>query len=121
MNTTRRVFLQSSAAAVACASLSASSTWAAEQAKAEQIPLVDTHQHLWDLAKFTLPWLKENPKLAKSFVTKDYLEAAEGLGVAKAVYMEVDVDPKQQLAEAAYVTDVCKEPKNLTVAAVISL
>src|SRR5690242_8640265 len=39
------------------------------------LPIVDTHEHLWDLTKFNLPWTKGNEKLARSFVTKDYLEA----------------------------------------------
>jgi predicted TIM-barrel fold metal-dependent hydrolase len=117
MNTTRREFLQTSAVAVACVSVSATSALAAQR---NEIPLVDTHQHLWDLSKFKLPWLKDNTALARSYVTKDYLEAAQGLGVAKAVYMEVDVDPKQQLAEADHLVEICKDPKNLTVAAVIS-
>jgi L-fuconolactonase len=116
MNANRREFLQASAAAAACAAISA----AAEEGKSDTIPIVDTHQHLWDLSRFKLPWLKEGSELARSYITKDYLEAARGLNVAKTVYMEVDVDPKQQLAEADYVAEVCKDPKNLTVAAVIS-
>ena len=55
------------------------------------IPIVDTHQHLWDLSKFQLRWL--SPPLDRSFTTKDYVEATQGLGVVKAVYMEVAVPP----------------------------
>src|SRR4051812_15889290 len=55
------------------------------------IPIVDTHQHLWDLKKFRLPWLKDAPRLARDFLMEDYLEATRGLGVVKSVYMEVDV------------------------------
>ena len=57
------------------------------------IPIVDTHQHLWDLTKFRLPWVKGAPRLARSFLMEDYLEATKGLGVVKSVYMEVDVEP----------------------------
>jgi predicted TIM-barrel fold metal-dependent hydrolase len=84
------------------------------------IPIVDTHQHLWDLTKFRLPWLKEGSPLARSFLMADYLNATAGLNVVKAVYMEVDVVPQQQSAEAQYILDICKQGNPPTVAAVIS-
>jgi L-fuconolactonase len=90
------------------------------KADAKTIPIVDTHQHLWDLKRFQLPWLEKNKKLARSFVMKDYLTATAGLNVVKAVYMEVDVDPKQQVAEAEYILDICRQDKSPTKAAVIS-
>ena len=71
------------------------------------IPIIDTHQHLWDLTIFQLPWQKDNPKLARSFVTRDYLEATAGLNVVKSIYMEVDVEPSQQPAEADHVIAIC--------------
>ena len=72
------------------------------------VPIVDTHQHLWDLTRFSLPWLKDAPKLDRSFVMDDYRKATEGLGVVKSVYMEVDVEPSQQPAEAEYVLDLIR-------------
>ena len=40
------------------------------------LPVVDTHQHLWDLEKFKPPWLSGAPEVLKrSYVTKDYLAA----------------------------------------------
>src|SRR5262249_29721518 len=50
----------------------------------------------------------------------DYLREAKGLNVVKTVYMEVDVDPAQQDAEAEYVTGLCQKADNPMVAAVIS-
>jgi predicted TIM-barrel fold metal-dependent hydrolase len=84
------------------------------------LPIVDTHEHLWDLTKFNLPWTKGHEKLGRSFVTRDYLEATKGLNVVKSVYMEVDVDPAQQVQEAEYVIDLCRRTDNPMVAAVIS-
>ena len=82
------------------------------------IPIVDTHQHLWDLTKFQLQWL--SPPLDRSFIAKDYLEATQGLNVVKAVYMEVAVPPSQRLQEAQYVIDLCRQPGSVTCAAVIA-
>lgn len=85
-------------------------------------PIVDTHQHLWDLTKFDLPWTKgaDVSSLAKSFVSADYLAAIQGLNVVKSVYMEVDVAPAQQSKEADYVIDICEKGQTPMVAAVIS-
>ena len=82
------------------------------------IPIVDTHQHLWDLSKFKLRWL--SPPLDRSFTTKDYLEATRGLNVVKAVYMEVAVPAEQRLQEAQYVIELCRQPGGVTCAAVIA-
>lgn len=84
------------------------------------IPIVDTHQHLWDLDRFRLPWLAGAPRLNRSYLIKDYDEAVRGLNVVKSIYMEVDVEPTQHADEAAYVSGVCAERKSTMVAAVIS-
>ncbi|MEX0817930.1 MAG: amidohydrolase family protein, partial [Pirellulaceae bacterium] len=95
---------------------------AAEQTESSNsLPIIDTHQHLWDLSKFQPPWLKGAPEiLSKSYVTKDYLAATAGLNVAQAVYMEVDVAPEQQVEEAEHVIALSKSKDHPTVGAVIS-
>jgi L-fuconolactonase len=83
------------------------------------IPIVDTHQHLWDLDRFRLLWLQGAGKLNRSFVMSDYFEATEGLNVVKTVYMEVDVEPAQHVQEAEYVIDLCRRDDNPMAGAVI--
>jgi predicted TIM-barrel fold metal-dependent hydrolase len=112
----RRSFL---AASLVAASPLACDADAAED-KSGTIPIVDTHQHLWDLKKFRLNWIKKDTVLDRSYLTSDYAEAVKGLGVERAVYMEVDVDPSQQVAEAEYLIALCKKGDTLTTAAVIS-
>ena len=109
---TRREFLAATAAAAPAISLA--------EDKPAMIPAVDTHQHLWDLKKFKLPWIKEGSHLAHDFLMADYQKAVRGHNVVKTVYMEVDVDPSQQEAEAAYVLELGKKKDNPMVAAVIS-
>ncbi|MCE9528672.1 MAG: amidohydrolase family protein [Planctomycetales bacterium] len=116
MSLSRRQFVQSSAAAAAVAS--AGPLLAADEKKAD-LPIVDCHQHLWDLSKFKLPWIEAGSLMAKNYVEEDYLKQAEGLGVVKAVYMEVDVAADQKTKEANYVIDICKSGKYPTCAAVI--
>ena len=97
--------------------------WAEEKPKAtvgkRDFAIIDTHQHLWDLAKVRVAWLKGDNPLNRSFVTKDYLEATAGLGVRKAVYMEVDVGADCLAAEAEYIVDLCRRGESPTVAAVL--
>ncbi|MBX3015277.1 MAG: amidohydrolase family protein [Caldilineaceae bacterium] len=84
------------------------------------LPIIDTHQHLWDLSKFTLPWVSGAPAINRSYLQSDYAAATAGLNVVKAVYMEVDVAPEQQVAEAHYVIEQSQRDDTPTVAAVIS-
>ncbi len=88
---------------------------------APMIPIVDTHQHLWDLDTFKLAWMApgEEP-LGRSYRPADYAEATKGLDVVKSVYMEVDVVPDQQVAEAEYVLGLIRKGGTPMVAAVIS-
>jgi len=117
----RRQFLAASAAVTALAARQ-------PEEYATLFPVIDTHQHLWDLSKFRLPWTKNEPKLAKDHLMADYLAATADLGkvgglparMVKTVYMEVDVDPVQQTAEAEYVLDLCARADNPMVAAVVS-
>lgn len=121
----RREFLQSlGVAAIAGASgmLDHQQTFAKDELVTDQLPIIDTHQHLWDLKKFTLPWhaAEDVPALRRSFVMSDYQDATRGLNVVKTVYMEVDVAPEQQMAEADYVIDLCQRGDNPMKAAVVS-
>jgi L-fuconolactonase len=126
MTISRREFVGQSARSAAALGVLGGARAAWSQAKEQTpvasgpaIPIVDTHQHLWDLAKLRLPWLKGDSPINRSFVMKDYLKATEGLGVVKAVYMEVDVDPADQAAEAEYVLELCRQGKWPTCAAVL--
>jgi len=93
---------------------------AADSANAP-LPIIDTHQHLWDLKMFKPPWLDGAPAvLASNHVTDDYLNATKGLNVVNAIYMEVDVHPRDQVREAKHVIALAKSEKHPTVAAVIS-
>ncbi len=117
----RRQFLAASAAVTALAA-------AADEEKEAVFPVIDTHQHLWDLGRFRLSWTKDEPKLAKNHLMRDYLTATADLGqvgglparIVKTVYMEVDVDPDQQSAEVQYVLDLCGRADNPMVAVVVS-
>src|SRR5439155_11452314 len=114
----RRQFL--TAAAVLPLTALAAQITAEEKLDTKMLPIIDTHQHLWDLKKFRLPWIKPGSVLAKDHLMSDYLKATEGLNIVKTIYMEVDLDPAQQKEEADFVIETCKRGDTPMVAGVIS-
>jgi len=128
MTWTRRQFLQLATGALGCtvATLRGVLTpgdqcrlEAAEPAGITEIPIVDTHQHLWDLSRIRLAWLAGEAKLNRNYLLQDYLEAVKGLPVVKAVYMEVAVVDEDLIKEAEWISDICRSKTGPTVAAVI--
>ncbi len=116
----RRQFVREITGGMLAGGLLARTGPAAEDASASGLPIVDTHQHLWDLEVVRPPWLKGAPDLLnRRNAMPEYLEATRGLNVAKAVYMEVDVDPRDHVTEAEHVIGLCRSKQYPTVAAVI--
>jgi predicted TIM-barrel fold metal-dependent hydrolase len=115
----RRQFVQAAGQAALALGLPCLAAAGEKPMPAGPMPIVDTHQHLWDLSKLRLPWLEGAGPLNRSYVMKDYLEATAGLDVVKAVYMEVDVAADQKLAEAEHLLEICKSGSGPTCAAVI--
>jgi predicted TIM-barrel fold metal-dependent hydrolase len=85
------------------------------------IPIVDTHQHLWDLDLLSPPWLSQTPEvLQQSYTIDTYLREARGTGIERAVYMEVDVAASDRPRERELVAELCLRPEVPTAAAVFS-
>lgn len=117
MSVNRREFTQLSAAVGSVTALQGQLLTAQDN----HIPIIDTHQHLWDLVQFEPPWLNEaDAKIAAKHDTADYIAETKGLNIVKSVYMEVDVAPADQVKEAEYVLALIQSGKAPTVGAVIS-
>jgi len=125
MNTNRRVFLRraletgaSGALAAAVAHGLAPRTAAAKETIVNDL-IVDTHQHLWDLDRLSLPWHKGAPEvLRRSYRPEDYAAATSGRNV-RSVYMEVDVAEADHDKEAEYVVGLSRAKSGAMRAAVI--
>jgi L-fuconolactonase len=76
----------------------------------EDIPIIDTHMHLWDLEKMDYPWLedRESP-LSRNFLVPDYQKATEGCQIRKTVFVECARLPEQYLEEVDWVVGLAKE------------
>ena len=71
--------------------------------------IIDTHQHLWDVGRFRYSWCRDIPALNQSFDLNAYLEAAEGLGINRTVFVECDVDDPHRFDEAAHIQALADE------------
>jgi L-fuconolactonase len=122
MGTTRREVLRRGAGALVAA---VPGTWSAGAFPlvpddTGPLPIVDTHQHMWDLARLCPPWIQSATGiLHRTYMTGEYLEATKGLNVVQAVYMEVDDAPEQHVEEATSIVALCRAGKAPTRSAVI--
>jgi predicted TIM-barrel fold metal-dependent hydrolase len=83
------------------------------------LPIVDAHQHFWDLERNYLPWLcDEEPVpfrygdygvLRRSYLPKDYFRDAAGHDVVKTVYVETEWDPRDPLGETRWLQEIIAE------------
>lgn len=82
--------------------------------------ILDAHVHVWDLNQFHLPWLDHDSMLRRDYSVADYRKATEGSNIRQAVYIEVNVEPKQRGAEAKYVGELCASHDTPFVSGVIA-
>lgn len=65
--------------------------------------LIDTHQHLWDPARFAYSWCAGIPALNRPFLPTAYADAAHDTPVTRTIFVECDVDSPHAFAEARYI------------------
>ena len=84
--------------------------------------IIDTHLHIWDLDKFSLPWLDDEGEiLNRTYLLEDYKKSlGENYQISKAVYVEVDSAQDQKDKENEYIIDVCNDPDKVIEGAIIS-
>ena len=86
--------------------------------------IIDTHLHLWDLDKISLPWLNgEGEVLNRSYLLNDYEKQIghnEGYEIVGAIYVEVDSAPIDREKENQYAIDICKDSSTPVLGVVLS-
>jgi L-fuconolactonase len=73
------------------------------------IPIIDTHLHIWDPQAIHYPWLNDVPKLNRAYLPKEYREATEGVSIEKMVFVQCEADVAQFNEEVAWVTEQAKD------------
>jgi len=110
----RRMLLRAAAAGAAMAPLlgggmafaAEGATASAGAAQPNALPIIDAHIHLWDLTKFSVPWVVGNPVLQKTYVLPDLKAQAAGTGVVGMVYVQASWALEYSLLEADYVANL---------------
>ena len=77
------------------------------------IPILDIHQHLWDLKTLPLDWVKGVKVMDHSYLMSDYLEASKEAGFEQTVYTKVNVNPKCVEDEIQQMSDHCASSQTL--------
>jgi len=76
-------------------------------------PIVDSHVHLADPSRFGYAWTRNAPSLNRRVLPADFIKAANGVKIDRFVFVEVDVDLPQHLAEAEWIAGLAQNDKGL--------
>jgi predicted TIM-barrel fold metal-dependent hydrolase len=79
----------------------------------DPLPIIDAHQHFWDLSLGKHPWLRDEPPppfrygdtrpLRRTYLPADYRRDARGHRVVGTIYVETEWDPTDPLGETRWV------------------
>ena len=85
----------------------------------DDFPIVDPHHHLWDLERFSYPWLSARPlpasvagdvaPIAKSYLLDDYLADTAKQNVVKSVHVDAGFDPSQPVEETRWLQSIADQ------------
>ena len=70
------------------------------------IPIVDTHVHLWDPSRLHYAWHASLPALDRPYLLDDYRRACGPLDVERVVFLECACEPAQNRDEVAMITEL---------------
>jgi L-fuconolactonase len=76
-------------------------------------PIIDSHVHLADPGTFSYGWTKNAPSLNRRVLPDDLMAAAAPVKIEKLVFVEVDVDLPQHLAEADWIDGLAKDDSRI--------
>lgn len=81
-----------------------------------EIPIVDPHQHFWDLDANYLPWLRDEPPIPfrygdysairRNYFPADYLHDASDFQIEATVFIETEWDRRDPVAEMRWVSEL---------------
>jgi predicted TIM-barrel fold metal-dependent hydrolase len=82
-------------------------------------PIVDAHQHFWDLDRNYLPWLCDQPRasfrygdysaLRRNYLPADYFRDSARHDVVMSVYVETEWDPADPVGETRWLQEIARD------------
>ncbi len=69
------------------------------------IPIIDTHVHIWDPGSISYPWLADVPKINKPHLPADYRQATVELDIETLIFLQCEADFQQYHQEVQWVTE----------------
>ena len=81
-------------------------------------PIIDAHQHFWDLERNYLPWLCDKTPIPfrygdysairRNYMPADYRQDTRGFNVVGSVFVETEWDPRTPVAESRWVHELAE-------------
>jgi len=88
----------------------------------QNIPLIDSHLHLWDVELLDYPWLQDVPAINRSFSIEDYQDQTAGANIKKMVFVQCECLPDQSIKEIEFVEQqALKDPRIVGIIAYAAL
>jgi L-fuconolactonase len=78
-----------------------------------ELPIVDTHVHLWDPARLDYPWLDTVPTINRPFLLADYDAACRPYTVGRMVFVQCEADPAQYRQETQWITQLAAQDRRI--------
>jgi L-fuconolactonase len=70
------------------------------------IKIVDSHVHFWDIELLEYKWLLEEPSIRRTYLPSDLLQETTDCHIDKLVFVQADCRPSQGLDEVEWVTEL---------------
>lgn len=76
------------------------------------IPIIDTHMHIWDPARVSYSWLGDVPKINRPHLPEKYRQTTAGLNIEKMIFIQCEADFAEYRQEVDWVMEqVDDEPR----------
>src|SRR6476646_7783841 len=77
------------------------------------IPVIDTHVHLWDKENFRVSWIDGNPTLDNQFLPAEFDRHSREVSPEGFVFVEAGIDAPYSFLEAEWVAGLAQQEKRL--------
>ncbi|MEO8765734.1 MAG: amidohydrolase family protein [Ginsengibacter sp.] len=77
------------------------------------MPIIDSHIHLWDIEHLDYAWLDKVIPIRKSYFIEDYQDAVKDIPVEKMVFIQAECRPEQFLAEVNFVEEQAQKDNRI--------